>query len=47
MALKETTNSTKHPRKMKLLRDPLEALQLQPLDRVNGAPPLPILPESA
>jgi hypothetical protein len=43
MALKQTTNSTKHPKN----ENYNELLDLQPSDHVDGAPPLPLLPESA
>jgi hypothetical protein len=47
LALKETTNSTKHPKKNKNYNEILEKPFIFNLQTVDGAPPLPLLPESA
>jgi hypothetical protein len=42
LSLRETSNSTKYPKKQKLQWNSLDALCLQLPDRVDGVPPLPL-----
>jgi hypothetical protein len=47
LALSETLNGKKQPNKnKKSQQNPRDSPHLQPLDRVNGTPPLRLLPES-